>query len=959
VISVRQNHPPVPDRHLIDIWIAKSDHGQIMACRPCPILPILLLRNNTVSRIPTCRLPASVLALLIALVVQIAPRAGAAEPKKLVTLEGITQYELDNGLQVLLYPDESRPTVTVNLTVYVGSRHEGYGETGMAHLLEHMLFKGTPTHKNIPKLLTEKGARFNGTTSLDRTNYYETLPASDENLEFAIKLESDRMVNSYIKGEDLASEMTVVRNEFERGENSPSRILRQRMMASAFEWHNYGKSTIGNRSDIERVPLPRLRAFYRKYYQPDNAILVVAGQFDVARALALISEYFGAIPRPERELDKTYTDEPAQDGERSVTLRRVGDVAMAGLVYHVPAAAHPDFAAVDVLSYILAIEPAGRLYKALVETKIASTIVGGTYSLHDPGIMVFYSQAVEKDNVTQVRDVMIAEIEKIGEEGVSDEEVQRVIQQIKKQREQTITNTSRVAIQLSEWASQGDWRLFFLYRDRVEKVTAEDVQRVAKQYMRPSNRTVGLFIPTKEPQQVKIPYTPDIAEMVEDYEGRETIAQGEKFDPSLEHIKKRTTLSTLNDGIQVALLPKKSSGEMIVLSLQLNFGNLDNLKDLDVASGFLGSLMMRGTEQMDHQQIQDALDNLEASVSGSSGVGSLGFSVKVKKKNLAATLAILKQVIQTPTFPEKEFEVMRQEQLTQLESMQSDPQALAVNLIRRKLFPYDQGDLRANHTIAQQIEELKAVKMSDIRKLYDEFITNTSGELVVVGEIDPKSIQQTVESLLEGMSASQTYTRIPRQSFLKVPGSHEKINTPDKKNSMYLAAMQIPVGRLHPDYPALVVGNHILGGGSLSSRLADRVRQKDGLSYGIASMYSSYPREELSRVMIYAISNPENSPKVVKAIDEELKLLLKEGVTEDELAQAKQSILQGNLVSRSSDDGLLSIWGSLLASKRDIQTTRDLELSIESLTVDQVNTAMRKYVKPEKLIIVTAGDFKE
>ena len=191
VISVRQNHPPVPDRHLIDIWIAKSDHGQIMACRPCPILPILLLRNNTVSRIPTCRLPASVLALLIALVVQIAPRAGAAEPKKLVTLEGITQYELDNGLQVLLYPDESRPTVTVNLTVYVGSRHEGYGETGMAHLLEHLVFKGTPDHPNIMEELTAHGARPNGTTSFDRTNYFEGVPA--EQLPLALYMESDRM----------------------------------------------------------------------------------------------------------------------------------------------------------------------------------------------------------------------------------------------------------------------------------------------------------------------------------------------------------------------------------------------------------------------------------------------------------------------------------------------------------------------------------------------------------------------------------------------------------------------------------------------------------------------------------------------------------------------------------------------------------------------------------------------
>ncbi|MEO2035874.1 MAG: pitrilysin family protein, partial [Planctomycetaceae bacterium] len=211
-------------------------------------------------------------------------------PQPVRSIEGITEYQLENGLQILLLPDVSRPTVTVNLTVLVGSRNEGYGEAGMAHLLEHMLFRGTPTHDDIPRLLKERGAEFNGTTWLDRTNYYETMPASEKNLEFALALEADRMINSSILKEDLDAEMTVVRNEFERGENSPFRVLMQRMMGAAFEWHNYGKSTIGNRADIERVPVENLREFYRRFYQPDNAVLVIAGQFDAEQALKLTTQ---------------------------------------------------------------------------------------------------------------------------------------------------------------------------------------------------------------------------------------------------------------------------------------------------------------------------------------------------------------------------------------------------------------------------------------------------------------------------------------------------------------------------------------------------------------------------------------------------------------------------------------------------------------------------------------------
>src|SRR6185437_3027243 len=258
-------------------------------------------------------------------------------PHKITSVEGITEYRLDNGVRILLFPDASTSKVTVNCTVFVGSRHEGYCETGMAHLLEHMVFKGCrmlPKVGDIPKALRDRGAVYNGTTSDDRTNYYETLNATDDNLEFALRLEADRLVNSFIRREDLASEMTVVRNEFERGENNPQYILFQRMLAVAYEWHNYGKSTIGNRSDIERVPIERLQAFYRKHYQPDNIMVVVAGKFDETKALGYLVKYFGKLQKPDRQLDTTYTEEPTQDGERSVVLRRAGSVGVVGAVYH-------------------------------------------------------------------------------------------------------------------------------------------------------------------------------------------------------------------------------------------------------------------------------------------------------------------------------------------------------------------------------------------------------------------------------------------------------------------------------------------------------------------------------------------------------------------------------------------------------------------------------------------------
>src|SRR5437899_195514 len=511
----------------------------------------------------------------------------ADAPKKIVTVEGITEYHLDNGLRLLLYPDNSRSKVTVNMTVLVGSRHEGYGETGMAHLLEHMVFKGTPTRRNIPKALQDHGAQFNGSTSPDRTNYYETLADDEENLEFAISLEADRLVNSFVKREDLDSEMTVVRNEFERGENSSGAVLNKRISAAAYEWHNYGKSTIGNRSDIERVPIENLRGFYRKFYQPDNVVLVVAGKFDESKALGLVEKYFGAIPRPQRKLDNTYTEEPPQDGERTVTLRRVGDVAAVGIAYHIPAGPHEDSASLQVLANILSAQPSGRLYKALVETKKAASASAFARGEHDPGLLMIEAEVREAKGVDEVRDIILSIVEEIGSKGVTTEEVNRARQQILKARERAAADTSQIALSLSEWVAQGDWRLYFLHRDRIEQVTPEKVQAVAANYLKRNNRTVGIFLPTEKPERIPVPATPDINALVSNYKGRSEIAAGEAFDATPANIEARLQRLELPEGIKATLLPKKTRGQEVQLLLTLRYGNEETLKGYEAAAGFL------------------------------------------------------------------------------------------------------------------------------------------------------------------------------------------------------------------------------------------------------------------------------------------------------------------------------------------------------------------------------------
>lgn len=878
-------------------------------------------------------------------------------PSQITSLEGITEYRLENGLTVLLYPDDSRPTVTVNLTVMVGSRHEGYGETGMAHLLEHMLFKGTPTHDNIIALLQERGASFNGTTWVDRTNYYETLPAGDENLEFAIRLEADRFVNSRVSREDLLSEMTVVRNEFEAGENNPVYVLMQRMMAVAYEWHNYGKSTIGNRSDIERVPIENLQAFYKKYYQPGNAVLVVAGRFDEDLALELIEKYFGAIPASEQELPQTYTEEPAQDGERRVILRRVGDVGVASVLYHTPAGPHPNFAALQILDEILTAEPAGRLYKSLVEKNKASAVMGMSYGWHDPGVYHVIALVRDPETLEEVNEEMIAQIESVGEEGVTEEEVERARTRILSQRELAAADTTQIAIEFSQWASQGDWRLYLLHRDRIEKVTSDQVQQVAKQYFRRNNRTVGFYYPTESAARVEIPETPNVADLLSDYQGREAIVAGEEFDPSLENIENRTQRDVINDGLTVSLLPKQTRGQTVVLRLTLRYGNEENLKSRVNAGEFLPSLMLRGTEKYNYQELKDQLDKNRAVLTASSGLGSASFSLQTKREFLPPILELLQQVFREPSLSESELEILKQDQLASLEQLKTDPQGLAPLNVRRRLSPYETEDVRYVPTIEEEVERVKSVNIDDVRLLYG-FLGGDQGELAVVGDFDPTVVREWASGAFTEWERKQPYERVEYRVFPEVASGKEIIETPDKSNAVYFAGQTYPMRDDDPDYPAMVLGNYVLGG-SPSARLFERVRQKDGLSYGIGSGFSARSLDPRAAISIFAISNPENAEKVAAAVREEIDLLLKDGIPAEELEKARQGYLQSQHIDRSEDSSVASMLNDAAFADRSLEFDARVENRIEELTADEILTTLRKYIDPDTLVISIAGDFAD
>ncbi|MBA3465502.1 MAG: insulinase family protein [Deltaproteobacteria bacterium] len=895
--------------------------------------------------------------LLVLAALAVLPSTPLAAPKQVTQVEGITEYTLPNGLRILLFPDASTENVTINITYLVGSRHEGYGETGMAHLLEHMLFKGSPKHPKVWEELKAKGASNNATTWYDRTNYFETLPAKGDNLSWALEMEADRMMNSNIAQSDLDKEFSVVRNEFEIGENRPDGILSERIWSTAYLWHNYGKSTIGSRADIEKVPASTLKRFYKKYYRPDNAILMVAGKFEAKQALALIEQHFGKIQNPPGPLERTYTMEPVQDGERIVTLRRAGDVQVVGLAYHVAATSDPDYAPVEAIAEVLTDEPSGRLYTALVKTGMATKVSATQLTLHDPGLLEITATVPANKSAEAVRDKMIAIVEGLGKSKVTDEEITRVKAKFKKQFKLFFSNSASIGTAISEFIGAGDWRLLFWTRDRMEALTAAETTAVAEKFLVSSNRTLGMFYPTKTPVRAPLEETPDVGKLVSGYKGKPPETDGEKFDATLANIEKRTVRSALPNGMKVAVLSKTTRGHVVRARLTMRYGAEADFTGKRLAASMLDDALSRGTKKHTFQQLKDKWDQLEAQVSFGTTPGTLDVNIQTTRDNLPAVLALVDEVLRQPSFPQDQFDIAVKETVSALEEQKSDPQTQAFTKVGQIIAQYPKNHPLYVPSTEEQIKDLKALKLAEVKKFH-AFLGMSNATLAIVGDVDAPAVNAWLEKNWGAWKSPKPWKRLSRKYTATTAGDHI-IDFPDKANALIGVVHAVALKDDDADAPAMTVANYTLGGGGFVSRLVTRMRQKDGLSYFAFSAVQLPALDPAGAFIAGGALNPENGKKGMAALLEEITKFAKEGITADELAAAKSGI-QLNFDRTLSQDGtVISMLNDGLYLDRKMEYWEKNNAAIKALTLDQVNAAIKKHLKPELLVKITAGDKKK
>ncbi|HTR28377.1 MAG TPA: pitrilysin family protein [Puia sp.] len=884
----------------------------------------------------------------------------AAAPEFVTSVEGVKEYRLANGLQILLVPDPAQTNVIVNVVYHVGSRHEGYGETGMAHLLEHMMFRPSKKFTSIKQTIGNKGAFANGTTYYDRTDYYEILPASDSNLVWALDMESDRMVNSLMKNEDLQKEFTVVRNEFEAGENEPDRILQERVLSTMYLWHNYGKSTIGSKEDIERVPINSLAAFYRKYYQPDNATLIVGGKFDEKKTLGLIASYFGKIPRPTRVLTQPYTVEPPQDGERYVELRRNGDIPFVAMGFHTPAYSDKDYVANDAVIEILTNDPAGYFYKQLVETKLATKEYGWSLTSYDPGFTYFGLSVPKDKSLDSAKTAFLAAAERLSTLTITQEDLDRAKNALKKQVSDMQNNTLNFSIGLAEIIGAGDWRLFYVYRDRLDQLTLAEVQACLKKYYRTSNRTVGVFIPDKSADRVVVNNRPDVEALVKGYKGRATVAATGTFETTIANIRKNTEYGTFSGGLHYALLKKPVKGDKVYGSFVLKIGNESSLSNKGIIPNLTAAMLKTGTTTRSKKDINDQLDKLKSTITFGSGAGGASITINVvtDKDNCMAVLDLLTDLLLHPAFDSNEFSKKLIEMGADLDQNRSDPQYVAVTACRQKMTPYPKGHPLYPTSPDEEVADLKAAKLADVRPFYNDFYGMDHAFVSFVGEIDAAAIKAVLEKSFGSFKSKNPYAPI-EQKYFDVKGSTESITIADKKNATLYGGINISLKESDPDYVALEIANEMLGGGAfISSRVANRLRENEGMSYGAGTFVQASSRYPVCTWGVYAIFNPMYKNRLDSAFKDEINKALQGGFTADELKKAVTAWLGQRKTLLGVDRYLVSHQADYLEKGKDLSFDADYEEKAKALTVEQVNAVMRKYISPDKMTLIYAGDFK-
>jgi zinc protease len=872
--------------------------------------------------------------------------------------KGVTKTVLDNGLTVLTKEIRTAPVASVQVWYRVGSRNEQIGITGISHQLEHLLFKGTKERPiQFGRLFSALGSSSNAFTSYDMTAYFGTV--GSEKVDALLRLEADRMVNTVAGAAELKSENTVVLSELDGGNNNPSTRLFRTLMPVAFPNSSYGWPVIGYRTDVADFSAEEVQHYYRTHYRPENATLVVVGNFKTNELISQIKDIFGKITAPPLPSPVKISAppippaKPYKPGE-PIILREPGSVPFFQSIYPtLPPITHPDVPVLDVMDSVLTSGKSSRLYQSLVQTGLASSVSGSATTLIDPGWYAFSATPAQGKSLKEIDGLVLAEVVKLQTKGISASELARAKAQLQATFILGNRDISSQAQQLGyNQIVAGDYKFSDRYLEAVNKVTVADVQRVAKQYLNPAKRVLGFF----EPSVVTAQAGNNAADV-----HKQSFAPGKPLDPSevakylpksaLE-AKAGTTIPvkperfTLSNGLKVLLLTDKSSPSITVVG-EIKAGTGFDSDDKAGLADLTAQNLINGTKTKNALEIATELESRGATLGFAASRERVGISAAGLSKDLPVVIAQLADILQNATFPDSEFELSRKRNLVALKTELDSPGSLARRTFQQELFP------KGHPFHAMRTETtLKSLKREDLSSFYQAHYRPDTTTITVYGDFDPAAIKTLLTKELsswqaKGNALQLQYTEVPKPQTIK----REQLILPGKTQAITL--MGHPgIARRDPRYYTALVLNQVLGGDTLSSRLGTEIRDRQGLTYGIYSAFQA--GQGPGAFIIQMQTSAKDNQKAVDATLALLKQIRETGISQAELDAAKTSLINSFPVELADPD---SIANAVLSDETygfEIGNFYQFPSQIKAIDLEAVNRAARELLLPENILIVTA-----
>jgi zinc protease len=887
------------------------------------------------------------------------------------TVGSIDEYTLkSNGLQVLLLPEHSSPTLTFMVTYRVGSRNEVTGTTGATHILEHLMFKGTAKHNrskgnSFDQLLERSGVNTNATTWLDRTNYFETI-GSDQLAE-VVDLEADRMRHLKLLDSDRQPEMTVVRNEYERSENSPLLALEKELYHAAFVAHPYHHSTFGHRSDIEKVKIEKLREFYDTFYWPNNATATIVGDFQPKAALALVKKSFGVYPKSPKPIPQLYTEEPPQDGPRRVVVKRPGELGMVAIAHKITQATHADYAAISLLSAILADGKNSRLYKALTDKNLSTGVNNDVGYNADPSLHILFLPLAPGVKHEEVEKIALQEIERLKKDGVSAAELQAAVAKTLADAAFERDGSFAVAGRLNESIAAGDWSLYYRLEDATRKVTLDDIKRVANTYFNEDQSTTGWFIPTasgggaaasaEQAAQLSHKAGPNYYRNPDLLRTGTAVTSPKTGAGSSGHITPVARMATQAKRTQVAGidLVAYATGVKDVVTLRGSLPAGTALGSGNPAIPTLTAMLLdQGTKRQDKFAIAQKLEAAGASIGFAAGTNVLDISAKCLTKDLPLVLSLMAEELRTPAFSAEEFAKAKKQYAGAIKQQLDDTDFRAEDAFSRLAF--QSGHPNRNPDPEALLAAIESATLGEVLAFHKAYYGPAHMKLVAVGDVDSAALQEDVGQMFSGWTGGGAARRLIKADKATAP-RQAQVELAGKTSVSVVLGQASGLQHQHPDYQALHMATSILGG-SFTSRLMATVRDQEGLTYSIDAGLGDDSFNE-GDWKISASFAPAMLDQGIASTRRQLELWYQKGVTAAEVEFRKSFLIGAFQVNLSTTSGLANTLLSTLNRGYPLDWVDDYPAQIRALTVQQVNAAIKTYLQPQNMILVQAGSLSE